>query len=172
MRKTSLSIILFFFLLPGLNPVYSLDSEPGDNSLTVNQISVKDLNGIIKNRNNKYLLLNVWATWCIPCREEFPALKKINQKYKDEVELVGISVDFPDEVESKIKPFLSSLNIEFTNYVSAEKDVEKFISNLNPDWDGTVPATFLFDLKGNQVKYFTGGKSFEAFENVVTDLIK
>ena len=154
-----------------MDSIYCLNPEPGNDSLIVNQISVEDLNGIIKNRNNKYLFLNVWATWCIPCREEFPSLKKINQKYKNKVELIGISVDFPDEVESKIKPFLSSQNIEFNNYVNAEKDVEKFISNLNPDWDGTVPATFLFDLKGNQVKYFTGGKSFEEFEKVVADLI-
>ena len=152
--------------------VFGITPEPGNNSLTVNKITLEELNGIIKNRDGKYLLLNVWATWCIPCREEFPALKKINQKYKKQVDLIGISVDFPDEIETKIKPFLTSLNVEFDNYVNAEKDVEKFISNLNPDWDGTVPATFLFDSNGNQVNYFTGGKSFEEFEKSVLDLIK
>lgn len=171
MRKIlSLAIPVICFVT-ALFPVYGQTPKEGANNLVVKEISVEGLNNIIKNRNGKYLLLNIWATWCVPCREEFPALNRINEKYKNEVELIGISVDFPDEIESKIKPFLTSLNIGFSNYVNTEKDVDKFVSNLNPEWEGAVPATFLFDTKGKQVKYFTGGKSFEEFEKVISGLI-
>jgi len=171
MRTILSALILILCFLFSLVFIYGQIQKETINNLTIKEINVEDLNNIIKNRNGKYLLLNVWATWCVPCREEFPALNKINEKYKNEIELIGISVDFPDEIETKIKPFLTSLKISFNNYVNTEKDVDKFISNLNPDWGGDVPATFIFDTNGNQIKYFTGGKSFEEFEKTVSGLI-
>ena len=164
-------LVLIFIFLIVVFPVLAQKQETGNNNPAVEKIDIKKLNSIIQNRAGKYLLLNIWATWCEPCREEFPALVKLSEKYKDRIEFVGISVDYPDEVDSKIKPFLKSVNSGFANYVNDEKNPDKFISNLNQDWDGSVPATFIFDAKGKQVKYFTGGKTFDEFEKVILALI-
>ncbi len=171
MKNIFNSLIIIVILLIGIDPVYGQEKETKVNDSSVEKISIEKLNDLIKNRNGKYLLLNIWATWCVPCREEFPAINKLHEKYKDQIEFIGVSVDYPDEVESKILPFLNSLSIKFTNYVNAEKDADKFISNLNQDWDGSVPATFIFDTKGKQVKYFTEGKTFDEFEKEISGLI-
>ena len=164
-----LSLILIMLIT--ISSVNGHEKETSSSDMKVKKINTDQLNKIINNRNGKYLLLNVWATWCDPCREEFPALIKLSEKYKDEIDFIGISVDYPDEVDTKIKPFLKLVEVKFVNYVNAEKDVDKFISNLNQDWNGSVPATFIYDINGNQIKYFIGGKTFDEFEKEISSII-
>ena len=125
----------------------------------------------IKSREGKVLIINIWATWCVPCKEEFPDLIKIAEKYSEQIELIGISIDYPDEVESKIIPFLQRLRPNFINYVNVESDAEKFINNLNPDWSGAIPATFFYDSEGKQFLFYEGKLSFEEIENKALQMI-
>lgn len=134
-------------------------------NLEVSEITIDELNDMIKNREGRVLLINIWATWCVPCKEEFPDLIKISDKYGEQIELIGISIDYPDEVESKIIPFLNKLNPNFINYVNVENDIERFINNLNPDWSGAIPATFFYDLEGKQFLFYEGKMSFKEIEN-------
>lgn len=133
----------------------------------IDEISLDGLSELIKNRNSKVLLINIWATWCVPCREEFPGLIELSDQYEDGLEVVGISIDYPDELESKIYPFLNKFQLNFTNYISGEKNAEKFINFLNTDWNGALPASFIYDTDGEQVEFFIGKKSFKEFEKVV-----
>ena len=141
-------------------------SEQPD-SIVIKEISLGGLSEIIKNRNGKGLLINIWATWCLPCREEFPGLIRLSDKYKDKIDVVGISVDYPDEVESKIYPFLNKYQVSFINYVNEEKDAEEFINFLNGEWSGAIPASFIYDSDGNQLEFMIGKKSFKEFEEAV-----
>ena len=68
------------------------------NSITVNPISEENLEQLINNRNDKFLLINVWATWCIPCREEFPNLIKLAKFFDEKLDVIAISVDYEDEI--------------------------------------------------------------------------
>ena len=137
----------------------------------IDEISLDELSELTKSRNSKVLLLNIWATWCVPCREEFPRLIKLSDQYEDELDLVGISIDFPDELETKVYPFLNKFQINFTNYISGEKDAEKFINFLNTEWNGALPASFVYNTDGEQVEFFTGKKSYEEFEKAVLKYI-
>jgi len=59
---------------------------------------------IIKNENTIYVI-NFWATWCMPCVKELPYFEKLNAENKD-AKVVLISLDFKDQLESKLLPFL------------------------------------------------------------------
>ncbi len=134
-----------------IQPVESL-GEPG-------------LQDLVKNRNGKVLLLNVWATWCQPCVEEFPDLVRLANNLKDKnVEVVGLSVDYPDEIGSKVLPFLRSHNVSFKVYVENFKDEERFINSLNTKWNGAIPATFIFDAEGNQRAFLIGQQDYKTFK--------
>jgi hypothetical protein len=85
--------------------------------------------------------------------------------------LIGISIDFPDEVESKIIPFLNELQPNFINYVNVENDTEKFINNLNMDWSGAIPATFFYDSGGKQVLFYERKMSFKEIETKALKVI-
>ena len=137
------------------------------NFLLAQDISVEKLTGselekIISSRDGKILLINIWATWCIPCREEFPDLVKLrNETDEKEIDIIGISADYPDEIESKIIPFLREQKVNFKNYVNAFDDPNELIDFLNPDWNGALPATFIFDEAGNQKVFLEGKQSYE-----------
>jgi thiol-disulfide isomerase/thioredoxin len=149
-----------------IQPEYS---QPVNSNIEVDEISLDDLSELINDRNGKALLINIWATWCLPCKEEFPGLIELSIKYKDKIDVIGISIDYPDELESKIYPFLNQFQINFTNYVNAEKDAEEFINFFNTKWNGALPASFIYDSDGNQVEFLIGKNSFEEFEEVVLE---
>jgi len=140
-------------------------------NIEVSEIGLDQLNDIIKNREGKVLLINIWATWCVPCKEEFPDLIKFSESYGEKVELIGISIDYSDEVKSKIIPFLRELKPNFVNYVNVENDAEKFINNLNPYWSGAIPTTFFYDLNGEQYLFYEGKLSFKEIETNTLKMI-
>lgn len=166
MKILTIVSFLFFSII-----IYGQTSQQSSVNLEVSEITIDELNGIIKNRDERILLINVWATWCVPCKEEFPDLINISNKYSEKIELIGISIDYPDEVASKITPFLNKLKPDFINYVNAESDAETFINNFNPEWSGAIPATFFYDLEGKQVLFFQGKKTFKEIENNVLKMI-
>lgn len=142
------------------------------NIISVNVISKENVEQIILERNNKFLLINIWATWCLPCREEFPDLVKLSSSFNKSLDVIGISVDYPDEIESKIKPFLKKVNVNFPVFVSGFKNDEELITSFSNKWNGALPATFIYNSKGEQVKYLEGKHSYESFSSIIKNLIK
>lgn len=134
--------------------------------ITVEKIDKAKLSKLIKDRKGKVLFLNLWATWCVPCREEFPSIVKLVEEFKD-VEFVGVSVDFPDEVDSKIIPFLKSNKANFTSFVNAIEGDEELINLLDKNWNGALPATFIFDKTGKKISFMEGKKSYDDFKKEI-----
>lgn len=154
--------IFFFFLII----IFAGFSLPGSKEIIVEKIDKGKLQKLIKERKGKVLFLNLWATWCVPCREEFPSIVKLADEYKD-VEFVGISVDFPDEIDSKIIPFLKSNKVNFTTYVNAFEGDEDLINILDKNWNGALPATFVFDKNGKKISFLEGKKTYEDFKREI-----
>jgi thiol-disulfide isomerase/thioredoxin len=139
-----------------------------------NEISLierQDIEKIIIERSGKALLINIWATWCMPCWEEFPNLIKLSEKYKSEADVIGISVDYPDEIESKIKPFAKKMNVNFPLYVNGINDAEAFVNFFDSDWNGAIPATFIYDPGGKNVNKIYGKMDFDYFENAIKQIL-
>ncbi len=131
-------------------------------AIEVNRINKQQLQKIIKERNGKVLLLNLWATWCVPCREEFPDLVKLSANNKN-VEVIGISIDYPEEIKSKIIPFLKKQKANFVNYVNGFEKDDELINAINQKWNGALPATAIYNLDGNQIAFLEGKKSYTDF---------
>ena len=73
-----MKFVFLTFLLIIFSSIYSENCVFAQlNEIQVKIINAEELNGIIKN-NDRPLLINVWATWCMPCREEFPDLVRIS----------------------------------------------------------------------------------------------
>ena len=103
------------------------------------------------------LLLNFWATWCDPCREEFPDLLKIESDYrKRNLDFVAVSFDFSEDAQTAVPDFLRQVKADVTPYWLNLPDPEPAIKMVDPAWGGGIPATFLFDAQGNLVFKHTG----------------
>lgn len=105
------------------------------------------------------VLVNVWATWCSPCREEFPDLLHVARELAPKgLRLVLVSVDFPG-AESDAAGFLTRQGVDFPTFVRVGKD-ESFVNGLERQWSGAIPATFLYDATGKLVRFWEGKASY------------
>jgi thiol-disulfide isomerase/thioredoxin len=178
--KKSIIIVLALLILSGCGEQkeqsgsgYSTHEvqKSGEIQYDVKSIDESGLKQLIAQRNGKILFLNVWATWCVPCREEFPDLVRLAEHYKNaDVEFVGLSVDYPDEIESKIIPFLENQKCNFKIYVQAFDDEANLIGLLNEKWSGAIPATFIFDPVGIQRVFLLGVHSYDDFQQELEKL--
>ena len=131
----------------------------------IQPINENGLNKLIEERHGKILLLNVWATWCNPCRKEFPELVKLQHDYQNSnVEIVAISVDYLDEINSKIIPFIKDKKVNFKVFVQDFEQQGGFINTLNEEWNGGLPVTVIFDEKGEQKIFISGAHDYAYFK--------
>lgn len=117
----------------------------------------------------KAVLVNVWATWCGPCIEEFPHIVKIQRMYEDRLQVIFVSADFPD-VRDRALEFLRKQEVDWTTYFKQGKD-QAFIESLSSDWSGALPFSKVYDTSGNVVASWQEGTSFETFEKYVKQAI-
>ncbi len=127
----------------------------------VTQIDAEALKNLLK-PNGKPLLINFWATWCEPCREEFPDLVKIGADYKDKIDLITISLDELSEINGDVPKFLAEMKAEMPSYLLKTPSEEAAITSVSKDWQGGLPFTIFFNEKGETI-YFKQGKFDTAF---------
>ncbi len=122
----------------------------------------------IENRNGKILFVNFWATWCVPCVEEFPDLVKIYNENKDsDFEFLSVSVDLSSDIETKVKPFLNKQSADFPVVVVEEKRSDEVINLINPEWNGAVPVTVIYDENGKRKEFISEVKDYEFFSKSI-----
>ncbi|HET9327275.1 MAG TPA: TlpA disulfide reductase family protein [Candidatus Eisenbacteria bacterium] len=112
------------------------------------------------------VVMNIWATWCTPCREEFPDLMRVRREFERRgLRMVLVSADFPDQSE-EARQFLSQQGVDFPTFLKTGKDME-FINGLNPRWSGALPATFVYDGHGALRSFREGRTTHAALESLV-----
>jgi thiol-disulfide isomerase/thioredoxin len=118
-------------------------------------ITAEALRSRIRSSGAKGAIVNAWASWCGPCRDEVPMLQSLARNLKAQrIEVILVSVDEPEDAP-KATAFLRSLDIRLPAYL-AERPLGPFKLGLYPRWPGMIPATFLFDADG-RARYFWGG---------------
>lgn len=120
-------------------------------------------------QGEKAVLVNVWATWCAPCIEEFPYIVDLKQKYEDKLHVIFISADFPSQREKALE-FLKEQNVDWTTYFKTGKD-QPFIEAISDDWSGALPFTKILDNEGNLVANWEQGAEYEKFERYIKKAI-
>jgi thiol-disulfide isomerase/thioredoxin len=123
----------------------------------VTQIDDVKIKQILKPAGGKPLLVNFWATWCIPCREEFPDLVKIDHEYRGKIDFITVSLDFIEELNTGVPKFLSEMKAEMPTYLLIGADENTLISSIAKDWNGGLPFTILYNEKG-EITYLRQGK--------------
>ena len=168
-----MKIYLLILLLLIFSLVGSINSVLAQSNIAprIKTINVKELSKLINTNKDRVLLINVWATWCVPCREEFPDLVKISETYSNKVRVVGISVDDSEVLDSKVIPFLKNQGAEFEIYLLKVAEPEDFINLLNKNWSGAIPATFIYKKDSEQNEMLIGKQSYELFEQAVKKVI-
>ena len=98
--------------------------------------------------NGKVVVMNFWATWCVPCIQEIPSFNKLHQEYAGKgVAVVGVSMD--DEGAERVRPFLKKHPMDYTVALGSDAVTKEF--GLDE-----LPVTVIFDRSGKQIKRFAG----------------
>ena len=120
------------------------------------------LTALRKNETGKFLVVNFWATWCEPCRAEFPDLLAIAQMYqKRPFQLVTVSTNYPDEKKA-VQAFLEGEHAVTRNLIFGEMDPYKLIAAFDKSWSGGVPFTMVIGPNGEVL--YKGLGSMDALE--------
>ncbi|HWT01779.1 MAG TPA: TlpA disulfide reductase family protein [Pyrinomonadaceae bacterium] len=153
-------------ILPVATP--SQKGGAASSASTARAVSVReiDLDGLKKligregagaARPARPLLVNFWATYCEPCRDEFPDLVAIDRDYRARgLEFVTVSLDDAAEIETAVPEFLRSMRAEMPAYLLNVPDPEPAIKWVDEAWNGGLPATYLYDARGRVVFKHTG----------------
>lgn len=144
----------------------------GNSANAAHGFQLSDLKGdkkfSLSDFTGKPVILNFWATWCSPCREEMPFLQKTWSEYKDDgIVFIGINVmDDPENASM----FLSSLNIDYLNLTDKSGSVSGRYGVV------ALPATFFIDKNGNIYKQnygpFIGESGEKQFIKYTEDILK
>jgi thiol-disulfide isomerase/thioredoxin len=106
---------------------------------------------VLQDYKGKVLILDFYATWCVPCRKSIPHLIELQRRYqKDGLEVVGLNVGGPDDQE-KVSDFARAFGIQYTLAIP-DNDLISFLLSDN----GDIPQTFIFNRNGQLMKRFIG----------------
>jgi len=122
-------------------------------------VSPDELFSVVRGRKARGTLVNVWATWCGPCREELPMLAKVAKIYQDRgIVVIPLSVDEPEK-QAKIPEMLRGFGFELPYYV-AKPPIEAMKVALYEGWHGNIPVSFLLDADVRR-RYFFNAEVYE-----------
>jgi len=129
-------------------------------------IEKADLLEIIHESERPFVLVNFFATWCRPCREEMPDLVALHHDTTKQVEVVLISVDKEADARAKLHNFLNDLGVDFQTYARTEREAA-FIKDFYLYWDGRIPLSLLYNNDGEQLEVFKGMTDRKEIQMVV-----
>jgi thiol-disulfide isomerase/thioredoxin len=173
-RKPSLPIWVLFFLAmvtacsrrvdprdrdaPATNTLGSIVAAAADGS-KLRHVDPNELFATVRSKKQKGVLVNLWATWCGPCREELPMLAKVSKAYRERgITVLPLSVDGPDG-QTKIAELLAGFGFEPPYYV-VKPPMDAMKAALYTGWLGNIPASFLLDGSATR-RYFFNAEVFE-----------
>src|SRR5262249_33109365 len=127
---------------------------------------------LVQQYKGKPLLVNFWATWCEPCRAEYPLLNDLAKEYAPQgLKVVGVSLDQDGDL-ILMRRFLAGYKPIFPNYRKKEGGEAEFIQAVLPGWNGSLPATVLYAKDGTQIGHFLGAGTRETFEAAIHKLLE
>jgi peroxiredoxin len=145
------------------------DSAWATHPVTLDIIDSAGIKDLVSNHSDKLYLINVWATWCGPCVNEFPSFVVINRMYRlRDFQFISISADDPTK-KDKVLKMLQSLHAANTNYLFNSDDKYKLIDAVDPNWDGALPYTILVEPGGKIVYSKQGAVDASALKTAIVD---
>lgn len=106
------------------------------------------------------VLINVWATWCGPCRVEMPPIQDIYHRYRDEgFTVLAVSIDTGPGYREKVEEFVDELGLDFPVLLDPEGRISRVLKTIG------VPETFVVDRQGRIVKRWIGATNWDSDAN-------
>jgi cytochrome c biogenesis protein CcmG, thiol:disulfide interchange protein DsbE len=154
-----------------VSTLYGFEKGPANLDLMPN-FTWKDSTGVLRSFSElrgKVVLVNFWATWCVPCLAEMPALRDIAVDFaKDSVVVIGISVDQAGEIFPRVEEFHRNKNLSFQVITDPQMNVyEAYMGSRTQ----SIPTTFIITQEGAFYTKLSGEQQYDTFAQHIRDLI-
>lgn len=111
----------------------------------IQSIDKKGIEQLVAIDSDAVHVVNFWATWCSPCVKEIGYFEELQQEYPEEIlKVVLINLDFPNQVDRRVIPFIEEKGLTVDIYNMTELDYDEWIPSVDPEWSGAIPATLIF----------------------------
>jgi thiol-disulfide isomerase/thioredoxin len=125
-------------------------------------------NRIVAGRKGRVLLVNFWATWCEPCREEMPDLVAAAKKFPSkDLAVVLVSLDSQKTGPTQVPRFLKEKKVPFVSWLAKSRDPQVFIDTVDRTWDGTLPYTLIYGRDGKIATRLSGLQNEASFTEAI-----
>jgi thiol-disulfide isomerase/thioredoxin len=159
--------VLFLLVAAGAAFAAPQAKAPGDPPL----IDAQGFQKVLEQHRGKPLLVNFWATWCEPCRDEYPMLNDLAKQYGPKgLQVVGVSMDDDGDI-ILMRRFLARYKPIFQNYRKKPGDEAAFRQSVLSGWAGVMPVSIFYTKDGRQAANFQGEKGREQYEQMIQSLL-
>lgn len=146
-----------------------IDEEWKEKEVVLNELNPDDIRRLFRNEGNKLRLINIWATWCGPCRLEYPEFIVLQRMFgARDFEFVSLSADALD-ARAKALEFLKKAQSAVPNYIAATGDKYALIEAVDPEWAGALPYTVLVEPGGRVVWRQQGEADFRELKKAIVE---
>jgi thiol-disulfide isomerase/thioredoxin len=126
---------------------------------------------MLEHYRGKPVLVNFWATWCEPCRAEYPMLNELAKQYAPQgLKVVGVSMDDDGDL-ILMRRFLARYKPVFPNYRKKAGNEAAFRQAVLPGWTGSLPVSIFYEKDGQQAGQMMGEGTRGKFEAVIRTLV-
>ena len=112
----------------------------------VQAIDADGISSLSKLSDDTTYVLNFWATWCSPCVKEIAIFEKLHKDMNlTKLRVILVSLDFVNQLESRVIPFLEEKGITAEVRIMTDTDYNAWIDRVDPKWSGAIPATLIYN---------------------------
>lgn len=137
----------------------------------IKSVKITELEKTIKESQGP-LIVNFWATYCVPCVEEIPYFQEEVKKHeKDGVKLILVSLDMKSAYPTRVTDFASKRNFTASKLWLNETDADYFCPKIDPKWTGSIPASLFINNKTGYRKFIEAEMTQEELQKEITALL-